>query len=41
MVTTDAYVEAGVMLCAALALDDVASLGELTAEELDAESFAF
>lgn len=41
VVAADAYVEAGVMLCAALALDDVAGLADLSAEDLDAQAFAF
>ena len=40
VVLADAYVEAGVVDCAALTLEDVACLGELTTKNLNAESFA-
>ncbi len=41
MVFADAYVEAGVVLGTALALDDVAGFSELTTEDFYTESFAF
>lgn len=41
VVFADAYVEAGVVLCAALALDDVACFSELTTKDFYTESFAF
>ena len=41
VVLAHAYVEAGVVDSAALALDDIAGLGELAAEDFNAESFAF
>ena len=41
VILTHAYVQAGMMHCATLALDDVASFGELTAKNLNTESFAF
>ena len=40
MVLAHAYVEAGVVDCTALALDDVAGLAGLTTENLDAEALA-
>ena len=41
VILAHAYVEAGMMHCAALTLDDAACLGELTAKNLNTESFAF
>lgn len=41
VVLAHAHVEAGVVDGATLTLDDVACLSELTAKNLDAESFAF
>ena len=41
VVFADAYVEAGVVGCAALTFDDVAGLGELTTKNFNTESFAF
>lgn len=41
MVFTDAYIEAGMMYGATLALEDVAGFSMLTTENLNAESFAF
>ena len=41
MVFTDTDVLTGIVYRAALTHDDVARFGELSAEELDAESFAF
>jgi len=41
VVFADAYVEAGVVLGTALALDDVAGFSELTTEDFYTESFAF
>ncbi len=41
VVLAQAHVLAGVVLCATLTLDDIACLGELTAKDLHAESFAF
>ena len=40
MVFADAYVEAGVVLGTALALDDVAGFSELTTEDFYTESFS-
>lgn len=41
VVLTNADIFAGVVLSATLTFDNVACLGELSAEELEAESFAF
>lgn len=41
VILAETYVEAGMMHCAALTLDDVAGFGELSAKYLHAESFAF
>ena len=41
VILAHAYVETGVMHCAALTFDNVACLGELTAKNLNTESFAF
>lgn len=41
MILAHAYIEAGVMHCAALTFENVASLSKLTAENLHTESFAF
>lgn len=40
VVLTDTYIEVGVVNCTSLAYDDVAGLYYLTAELLDAKSFA-
>ena len=41
VVFADAYVEAGVVGCAALTFDDVAGLGELTTKNFNTESCGF
>lgn len=41
VILAHAYVEAGMVDCAALTLDDVACLGKLTTKNLNTESFAF
>ena len=41
MVFTDTYVQTGVVNCTALAFQDIAGFGILTAENLNTESFAF
>lgn len=41
VILAHAYIEAGMMHCATLTLDDVAGFAILTAENLYTESFAF
>ncbi len=41
MIFADAHIYARVVLCATLTHDDVASLGKLSAEDLETEAFAF
>ena len=41
VVFADAYVKAGVVLCATLALEDVAGFAVASAEDFHAEAFAF